>query len=104
MNIVIQGWNSSSDFIVLGYAGQPTTEETTNEEYFHSNTLRHSKPEEIQLDFTIPLTDGAGEVVTRLRGPGNFGIFRKAHFDKPGFKVEIFQDADLSQKIAEFNS
>jgi len=103
---IIGGFDTYSDYITFGFTGfnSVTNPEEAHSEFFHPNTLRGVASEEVELRVEVPLTSGVGSVTGRLRGPGNFSIFRRATFDRSGGKLEIFRDIDLQDKVAEFES
>ena len=103
---IIGGLDSEALYLTFGIGAfdELTNPESAHAEFFHPNTLRGVASEMIQVEADVPLTNGVGSVTGRLRGPGNFCLFRKATFDRPGTKIEIFRDIDLTEKVAEFEN
>jgi hypothetical protein len=102
-NIVLQGMLTDPDVLAIqGMGGVPVTSErdASQKEFFHPNTLRGVAAE--KLSITENALSPNTTVVGRLRGPGNFGVFRSASASLTGWRLRIFTDPDRTQQVAEF--
>jgi len=75
-----------------------------HKEFFHPNPYKHVDAEELTFSKTVPLVAGVGYVVGELRGIGNFGIVQNASISIEGYKLEVFTDPSMTNKVLEIHS
>ena len=75
-----------------------------HKEFFHPNTYKHIDAEELTFSKDVPLSSGVGSVVGELRGIGNFGIVLNGSIDISGYRLEVFTEPSLTNKIFEVTS
>ena len=92
---------SKASVATVGFSGDSGDhdEEATSREFFHPLP-------EMPIGFStvdIAAETEPGEIITgRLRGMGQFGIFRKAVSDQTDWKLRIYSDNDRQLLLAEF--
>jgi len=83
---------------MLPSLGAPAREDYHGE-HFHRLPYNKMGP----VDIVIQETLEAGEEANfRFRGPGQFGVFRKATSDQEDWKLSIYSDNDRETLLAEF--
>lgn len=99
-SICFLGWERYSGYLTYGVDGfEPSTDESAGQRFSPIHG-RHVSHEEVPLTFDF---SDADVQVRTVRGIANFGIIRSAKFDRQsGYKIELYKDPEMTQKIAQF--
>lgn len=100
-NFILDGMDDNGSLVVDGISGigSDFTRDSIYKDFFHyTPDVRHGHEE-----ITIRETLSPGDVATnKIRGLGQFGVFRKIMSQQTDLKIRIYIDNEKSMKIAEF--
>ena len=101
--LVLDGMDEDVGSLLMdGLIGEPSgfVRESLHKEFLHPLPARKAGPEEHTIAFA---TQPGEKVEGRLRGIGQFGLFRKVTSEDTDWTFKIYTDPQKTMKIAEFS-